>query len=141
MFGDSIRFGPRGALRASYIDFGRTAESGGPTALVIDRDDIESFQGRAGLVVEGVGRIRPNFTATYVHEFEDRSPFFGANFVGGIGPNAGFDLAEQDDDWFEVAGGLTIATGQIEVSVSADTTLDRDDVENQSYRASVKFRF
>jgi outer membrane autotransporter protein len=141
MFGERLRFGPRAALRASHLSFGRISETGGPTALSIDRDDHDSFQGRAGVVIDGVGRVRPNVSATYVHEFKDRSPFFGANFVGGIGPNVLFDTAGQDEDWFEVSGGLTITTGQIELSVSADTTLDREDVENQSYRAAVKFRF
>jgi hypothetical protein len=47
MFGEAIRFGPRGALRASYIDFGSFTERGGPTALSIDRDAIQSFQRRA----------------------------------------------------------------------------------------------
>jgi hypothetical protein len=141
MFGEGIRFGPRAALRASHIDFGRSSESGGPTALTIDRNDFNSFQGRAGAVVEGGGRIRPSFTATYVHEFQDRSAFVGANFVGGIGGNVTFDTAQQDDDWFEISGGLSMTTGRVELSVSADTTLDRDDVENQSYRAAIKFRF
>jgi uncharacterized protein with beta-barrel porin domain len=141
MFGDSIRFGPRGALRASHIDFGRSTETGGPTALAFDRSDYNSFQARAGAVVEGGGRIRPNVTATYVHEFEDRSNFVGANFVGGIGGNVLFDKAEQDNDWFEISGGLSMTTGRVELSVSADTTFERDDVENRSYRAAVKFRF
>jgi hypothetical protein len=141
MFGETIRFGPRAALRGSHIDFGRTTESGGPTALAIDRNDFNSLQGRAGAIVEGGGRIRPSFTATYVHEFGDRANFVGANFVGGIGGNVLFDTAEQDDDWFEISGGLSMTTGRVELSVSADTTLDRDDVENRSYRAAIKFRF
>jgi uncharacterized protein YhjY with autotransporter beta-barrel domain len=141
MFGDSIRFGPRGALRTAYIDGTNVAETGGVTALVIDRPDYRSIQGRAGVVVDGVGRIRPNASATYVHEFEDQPAGFGANFVGGVGGFALFPFSGRDSDWFEVGGGLTFETGRVELSVSADTTLERDDVENQSYRAAVKFRF
>jgi hypothetical protein len=141
MFGKQVRFGPRFAARASTIDFGRTTETGGPTALQIERNDYNSVQGRAGLVVEGAGRIRPNLTATYVHEFDDGVTGFGANFVGGIGGNVGFNLAGLDSDWFEVAGGLTVETGKMELSVSADTTIERDDVENRSYRAAIKLRF
>lgn len=140
MFGDTIRFGPRAAARASFFNFGRTRESGGATALDIDRREYESLQGRAGLVIDGVGRIRPNASASYVHEFSDHASGFGAGFVGGTG-NVLFDLAGQDKDWFEVTGGLTIDAGNAEISVAADTTIERDDVSNQSYRASVKIRF
>jgi uncharacterized protein YhjY with autotransporter beta-barrel domain len=141
MFGEQVRFGPRLAARVSHIDFGRTTETGGVTALQIERNDFNSVQGRAGLVIEGAGRIRPNLTATYVREFDDAVTGFGANFVGGIGGDVRFDLAGQDRDWFEVAGGVTIETGRVELSLSADTTIERDDVENRSYRAAVKLRF
>jgi hypothetical protein len=141
MFGDSVQFGPRIAARASYIGFSQISETGGPAALNIDRTSAKSFQGRAGLELRGTGRIRPFGSAAFVHDFEDRPALFGANFVGGTGPNAGFALSGTDHDWFEVSGGLALDTGSFEISVSADTTIDRDDVKNQSYRGSIKFRF
>jgi uncharacterized protein YhjY with autotransporter beta-barrel domain len=141
MYGDQIRFGPRVAARISHLNFRPTNETGGVTALTIDRPDYDSIQGRAGFVMEGVGRIRPNVTAAYVHEFEDRATGFLSNFVGGVGGNVLFDLAGQDRNWFEVTGGVTMETGNLELSLAADTTLARRDVSNQSYRASVKFRF
>ena len=36
---------------------------------------------------------------------------------------------------------LTVTTGNVDISLSADTTAWRSDVEYQSYRASLKFRF
>ena len=140
MFGDAIRVGPRAALRGSFFNFGRFRETGGATALEIDRTEYESLQARAGVMVDGRGRIRPNVSAAYVHEFLERSSVFGASFVGGSG-NVLFDLASQDKDWIEVTGGLSIDAGNAEISVAADTTIGRDDVSNQSYRASVKIRF
>jgi uncharacterized protein YhjY with autotransporter beta-barrel domain len=142
MFGDNIQFGPRVAMRTSWIDFSREVETGGPTAMVFSRGDYYSLQGRAGLVVDGVGRIRPRGSVTYVHDFNDRDTTFGANFVGSnLGGNAMFDLGSADNDWFEVSGGLAVDMGRVELSVSADTTIERDDVRNQSYRASARIRF
>jgi hypothetical protein len=141
MFGQTIRVGPRAAIRASYLDFGRISETGGPAALVIDRKAYDSYEGRAELVLNGVGRIRPNVRAAYVHSFSDRPSTFSANFVGGVGSNVLFDLNQEDRNWFEATGGVTIAAGGVDVSLSADTTLMRRDVRNQSYRASINFRF
>ncbi len=36
---------------------------------------------------------------------------------------------------------MTITTGNIDLSIGADTTIGRKDVSNQSYRGSVTFRF
>jgi hypothetical protein len=142
MFGETIRFGPRVSARASWIDFSRIVESGGPTALNIDHGDYHSLQGRAGFVLGGVGRIRPNASVAYVHDFIDRQTNFGVNFVGSTnGANVLFDVAGRDSDWFEVSGGLTIDAGRFELSVSADSTIERDDVRNQSYRATARIRF
>ena len=61
--------------------------------------------------------------------------------MGGPGPNAIFGLAGTDKDWFEVGGGVTFTTGNIDLSIGADTTIGRKDVSNQSYRGSVTFHF
>ncbi|SEM76484.1 hypothetical protein SAMN05192583_1149 [Sphingomonas gellani] len=66
---------------------------------------------------------------------------FGANFVGGIGPSALFALPDQDKNWGEASLGLSVDTGRVTLSASADTTFARDDVRNQAYRGSVKMRF
>ena len=139
--GDTFKFGPRVAARATHIGFSRIAETGGGPALAIDRESYSSVQGRAGLVAKGTGTFRPFVTGTYVHDFSDNPTAFGANFVGGVGSNAIFALSGHDQDWFEVSGGIAIDTGPVVLSVAADTTIDREDVKNQSYRGSIKFRF
>lgn len=141
-FGQSIKFGPRVGVRAGWLDFGRSVETGGPTALVYDRFAAKSVQGRAGFVLNGVGKIRPTASVNYVHEFNDQPTTLAARFVGGLGGvNPGFALAGYDKDWFEASAGLTLATGKVDLSVSADTTIGRDDVKNQAYRASVTVHF
>lgn len=139
---DAIEIAPRIAGRTTWIDFGSAQESGGPMALDIDRNDYESYQGRAGLTVAGKSSgIRPFVTATYVHEFGDRPATVGANLVGGTGANVAFALNGQDKDWGEVSGGLTFRTGAVDLSVSADSTFLRSDLSAQTYRGSITFRF
>lgn len=141
-FGDTIKFGPRAGLRTGWMDFGRSVETGGPTALVYDRFESRSVQGRAGFVLNGVGKIRPTASVNYVHEFKDQPTTLAARFVGGLaGVNPGFALTGFDKDWFEASAGITLDTGKVDLSLSADTTIGRDDVKNQAYRASVTVHF
>ena len=135
---------PRVSVRSNFVDFGRVAETGGGPALVFTRADLSSVQGRAGLNFTGSkdSAFKPFVSANYVHEFDRQRPdSVFANFVGGSGPDARFLLASIDRNWFEVSGGITYTAGNIELSLSADTTAARSDVQNQSYRGAVKLRF
>ncbi|MCR5870098.1 MULTISPECIES: autotransporter domain-containing protein [unclassified Sphingomonas] len=139
---DAIEIAPRVAARGTWIDFGSAQESGGPMALDINRADYNSLQGRAGLTVAGKSDgLRPFVTATYVHEFKNRSPIVGATLIGGINGDVAFALNGQDKDWGEVSGGITFRTGSVDLSLSADTTIARSDLSAQSYRGSITFRF
>ena len=140
LWGSSIKFGPRIALRASHIGFSRIAETGGGPALAIDRNSFNSVQGRVGLMLKGGTRVRPYASATFVHDFIDRPSEIGATFVGGTGL-AAFALNRQDRDWFELSAGLAVDAGNATLSIGADTTVDREDVRQQSYRAAIKVRF
>ncbi|WP_439568756.1 autotransporter domain-containing protein [Sphingopyxis sp.] len=139
----SVEFGPRVAARASHIGFSDIKENGGGPALRLDRSSFNSLQARAGLALSGKkgSSFQPHLSADFVHEFEDAPASFGATFVGGPGPNAIFGLAGTDKDWFEVGGGITVTTGNVDLSIGADTTIGRKDVSNQSYRGSVTFHF
>jgi hypothetical protein len=140
--GDAFSIVPRASIRGAYISSGNLAEYGGDAALVIKRHAIRSAQGRLGATVKANnGGFKPYVTANFVHEFNDQPAFFLANLVGGTGSLAPFALGGSDQNWGEVGGGLTITTGNVDLSLSADTTLWRRDVKYQSYRAAVKFRF
>ena len=133
---------PRASIRGAYISGGNLAEYGGDAALVIKRHAIQSAQGRLGATLKANSSgFKPYVTANFVHEFRDQPAFLLANLVGGTGPLAPFALGGQDKNWGELGGGLTIATGNVDLSLSADTTAWRKDVKYQSYRASMKIRF
>nr|WP_299853819.1 autotransporter outer membrane beta-barrel domain-containing protein [Sphingomonas bacterium] len=132
---------PRISARGSHIDLSSFTESGGGPALRYARTSLDSLQGRAGIVLSGGTSIRPQLSGYWVHEFTQQALSIGANFVGGNGPNAIFALGGRDRDWGEISGGLTVTTGKVDLSVSADTTISRDDVSNQSYRGTIAFHF
>lgn len=136
-----LKIGPRVSIRASHIGFGKSVENGGGPALFVDRDSFDSLQGRAGLTLSGGASIKPYAAANFVHDFQSTPGVFGANFVGGIGPNALFALAGQDKNWGEISAGLTLVGDRVDVSVGADTTVERKDVSNQSYKGSITLRF
>jgi len=140
--GDAFTITPRASLRGAYISGGNLAEYGGDTALVIQHHAIQSAQGRLGATARiDVGGFKPYLAANYVHEFRDQPAYFLANFVGGTGSLAPFALGGSDKNWGEVGGGLTLSTGNVDISLSADTTAWRGNLSYQSYRAALKFRF
>ncbi|GAA0667313.1 hypothetical protein FHT00_000132 [Sphingomonas insulae] len=135
-----FQVGPRVAGRVNHIGFTPTLETGGNGALRFDKYDLNSVQGRAGLQIAGGQTLKPFASAYFVHDFKDQPGVFTANFFGGTAP-AGFRLSSQDQNWGEIAAGLSYSTGMLELSVSADTTVERKDVRNQAYRGAIKFKF
>lgn len=138
--GSMFEITPRIAARYAHIGFTNMAETGGGPALQYRLGSYDSLQGRAGLSLAGKGKISPFLNATYVHDFKDKPAAFGANFVGGIGPNALFALPGSDQNWAELAVGIS-TKGPVSLSVSAETTAWREDVSYQSYRAALTIKF
>lgn len=139
-----LRVAPRVSVRSYVLDFGGAVETGGGPALQLTRFDLNSVQGRAGVnfTTSTKSAFKPFVGAHYVHEFSiRRSNIVAANFVGGIGASAPFLLAGLDRNWAEVSGGISYAKGNWELSVAADTTVWRSDVQNQSYRGAIAYHF
>lgn len=133
---------PDASLRATRINFEPVMETGGGPALLIDRGVLKGLEGRLGVSITGKDTaFKPYLRAHLVHAFGEAPAPFGANFVGGVGPNVAFDVAGVDRDWGEVAGGLTAETDNMSISVTAETTVGRTDVDTQTYRAAFRFRF
>ena len=137
----SLTVSPRIAGRAATVLFDQIDEQGGGPALRYARNHLESYQARAGLNLSGHGIIRPTASAYYVHDFADRPAVFGANFAGGVGPDALFRTVGLDRTWGEASVGIGYHGGTVDLAVSADTTFERKDVSNQAYRGSVTIHF
>lgn len=139
---EEVSITPEASLRASRISYGPTVETGGGPALAYQREDSKSLEGRIGLSVAGLSpTFRPWVTAHYVHAFEDQPAAFGANFVGGVGPDVLFALANDDPDWGEIGVGFEAVRDSWRATVGAETTVGRSDLVNRSLRAEVAFRF
>lgn len=139
---ESFTIAPKASFRVSRIGYGPTTETGGGPALQYQRDAANSVESRLGFsVTSNSSRFRPYFDAAYVHAFRDQATTFGANLAGGVGPNAIFALGGDDHDWAELGFGVSGVGENYRFTVAAETTVGRSDVENQTYRASVGFRF
>jgi V8-like Glu-specific endopeptidase len=139
----SIVLDPRVSLRATRIMFDTINETGGGPALVYKPGSLDSVQTRAGFNAHGnSATVKPYVSAYWVHDFGRQPGFVGANFVGGVGPNALFAVAGSDNDWAEASAGLTFsASDKVSLSVGANTTIGRSDVTNQSYHGTITFAF
>lgn len=137
-----VKIDPRASIRYSYIDFSDIAETGGGPALRYERNQLHSLQARIGFAATTTSTFRPYLSGYFVRETENRGRNSElANFVGGTGPGQAFALFSTDNNWGEISGGLTYAGDRMSLSVGADTTIFRDDVRNQSYKASVAIKF
>lgn len=139
----TVRLVPRAALNYASVNFDDVTETGGAPALNIQRDKFETLQGRAGVTVTSKtgSKVQPWLRADYVHDFQDRANSFGAGFAGGSGAFAPFAIASDDSNWAEIGAGLRVTTGNITLGVSAETSVGRDDFQNQSYQGSISFKF
>lgn len=143
MFGSTaVQFGPSAGMRWSQVDFGKILERGGPTAMVIFQNKFRALEGRAGFNLFGTGRVRPTAAVHYVHAFRAQPLSFNGHFVGGLASGQQtFALTRDDRNWAEASLGLAFKAGNADIALSADTTLARSDVDFQTYRASISFKF
>jgi uncharacterized protein YhjY with autotransporter beta-barrel domain len=132
---------PRVSMRASQIYFSDVTETGGVLAMTYDRKAVESVQTRFGGALEGaLGIARPYVSGAYVHEFEDRAADFGANFAGGVGPNARFALNGDDKDWFELGAGLSVSRQDWSFSLGVETEQGRSDMSSDLIRGGMRMQ-
>ncbi|MHC9419517.1 hypothetical protein ACYZX9_13075 [Sphingomonas citri] len=76
-----------------------------------------------------------------MHDFRDPSPLLAASFAAVPDTDVAFALPGRDRDWGELGAGIALDTGHATLTLGADTTLRRQDVRDQAYRASVRVRF
>ena len=134
---------PKMGLQTAMVDFNDVLETGGVTALNIDRKYYSSTQGRLGLDI--VSNKNSNFywriSGDVVNEFDDSLNMFRAGFAQSNGEHANFLLAGTDQFWGEVGAGIAFEIDKAVMSLSVDTTVGRDDLSTQSYRAGITLKF
>ncbi len=139
----NVSFVPRASIRYGSLAQDGGIETGGPMALTIQREKADALEGRLGFSVstKNDSKVRPYIEANYVHDFVDQPASFLAGFSGGPA-FAPFALLPSDSNWGEISGGIAFNLGKTaQFAVEADTTIMRDDIRNQSYRARINFSF
>jgi hypothetical protein len=128
--------------RYASIDFSRVQETGGPLALNIDRQTFKSTQLRGGFDWQKQGKnVQLHATAQIVRELEQGSRVLGANFVGGIGPDAAFAFGTADRTWGEAGFSANFGSGPVQVGIAFDTTIGRSDADTQVIRDTASWKF
>lgn len=128
--------------RYASVDLGPVRETGGVTALAIDRERFKSTQARFGLdYAKQAKMVQINANAQLVWEFEDGPQLLAANFVQGVGPNANFVLDTADHTWVELGVSANIGDGPFQLGLGFDTTIGRDNADARVFRASATYRF
>lgn len=128
--------------RHASVGFDRVSETGGPLALAFDRANFKTTQARAGLNYHRqAGALQLNLHGQWVWELERGPNVLAANFVSGIGPDAGFLLGAQDKRWGEAGLALNYNTGAFAIGAGVETTIGRASAEMQIYRVQGTYRF
>ena len=139
----SVTLSPHAGLRKTVIDFDDVEETGGVPALLIQRNKYESAQGRFGLDLstKPASQFQLRLSGDIVQEFDKQTDSFNAQFAGVPGAGAAFLLSGTDTTWGEIGAGISFDLGQMSINASADTTVERSDVNAQTYRAGVTYKF
>lgn len=128
--------------RYASVDLGPVRETGGVTALAIDRERFKSTQARFGFdYAKQAKMVQINANVQLVWEFEDGPQLLAANFVQGVGPNANFMLDTADHTWVELGLSANIGDGPFQLGLGLDTTIGRDNADARVFRASATYRF
>lgn len=137
---------PTASIRYAHLEVGPLAETGGDAALAFSKRNFDSLEGRFGGEVRGSFRqggftLTPHLNAAYVHDFADGQGNVPAAFFVGSSGFTTFPGAGREKDWGEIGGGVTASTGRFELNLSADANFGRSDLDYQTYRAAIAYRF
>lgn len=132
------------AYRLSIDDY---AETGSIAAMSVLARDIQSMQGFVGVRFDGeasLGKltVRPSIGLRAVAEMDDGGDTVRAAFAAAPGTPAAFVGVSRDKGWGEISGGVTLSSGgRTSVSLEAASMVERDDIDYQTYRATVSVKF
>lgn len=137
---------PSFGLNAYKVSLDGYDETGSAVAMSIGDVDYDSLQGFMGVRFEGEVRtrdwsIRPALGLRAVTAISGDSEGVSAGFVAGSGPFADFAGPTRDKGWGEVSGSVVIAGPRADLTLQAASVFERDDLDYQTYRATVSMKF
>ncbi|MFA4940069.1 autotransporter domain-containing protein [Brevundimonas sp.] len=137
---------PSFGVNAYRVKVDGYAETGSAAALRVDEQTSTSVQGFLGLRVSGATKVggfsvKPALSVRAVTDFTNSRDDVRAVFAAAGGTPATFLGASRDTTWGEISGGVTIGDERTTVSLEASSMIERQDIDYQSYRATVAFKF
>ena len=142
---DRLSLTPQASLRAARFEVDGFTETGGPAALRVDGFTSDSLQARLGLGVEGrmplaAGRLSLRGRLAVVHEMGN-GPDAWLGFAATPTARVSADLSPRDADWQEAGLTLAYERGPLELNLSAEADLNRDEAEAVDLRLGAAWRF
>lgn len=142
-----LRITPSLGVNAYRVSINDYVETGSIAALAVRDRDLESLQGFVGLRFDGETNlggltVRPSVAVRAIAEMSDDTNSVRAAFATTGGTPATFVGVSRDQGWGEVSGGVTLSKGgRTSLSLEAASMIERDDIDYQTYRATVSIRF
>ena len=142
---DRLSLTPQASLRAARLEVDGFTETGGPAALRVDGFTSDSLQARLGVGVEGrmplaAGRLSLRGRLAVVHEMAD-GPDARLGFAATPTARVSADMSPRDADWQEAGLTLAYERGPLELNLSAEADLNRDEAEAIDLRLGAAWRF
>ena len=121
------------------------SETGSAIALAVEDVDYASTQAFVGVRFDGVIErpnfvMRPALSVRGVMEVGGNENGVAAAFGTGGAPTT-FFAASRDEEWGEVAGSVMFDGEGADLTLRAASMIGRDDVDYQTYTATVSMRF
>ncbi|EDX80446.1 MAG: autotransporter domain-containing protein [Phenylobacterium sp.] len=141
-----LKLQPNIGLNAYSVDLDAYQETGGVAALSVADQSFDSLQHHIGLRVGGEtsrGRwsIKPALDVRWVHELAGDNRNVEAAFVAADGFGGVFAGASNDSEWAEIGGSVAIEGDRFGVTLKAASMVDREDLDYQTYNATVTMKF
>lgn len=141
-----LRVQPNIGLNAYSVDIDGYRETGSAAALVIEDQSFDSLQHHVGVRIggrtaAGGWTIRPTLDLRWVHDLAGDTRDIEAAFVAADAFGGVFAGASNDSEWGEVGGTIAFEGDRFGVALKAASMIDREDLDYQTYSATLSLKF
>ena len=145
---EGITLTPRAQLGYERMALGGYREQGSETALAIDDLSIESVTARTGFTLAGSHTafgggwtLIPQLKADYVRRVAGGNDGMTVRFAAADHVAIALPLANGDESWGELRGGVTLQRGNLTFGAGFETAIEREGLEDNRAMAEFGIRF
>lgn len=137
---------PNVGLNAYTVDIDGYQEAGSASALAIEDQSFDALQHHVGVRIGGQTAaggwmIKPALDVRWVHDLAGDSRDVEAAFVAADAFGGVFAGASNDSEWGEVGGTIAFEGDRFGVVLRAASMIERDDLDYQTYSATLSLKF